>query len=192
MSQPCRCTLGLEFCVSIAMRGSSMLGNASLESDGQGRWSCPLCVPLLSHSLPGAERELDAALAVQASVNVVQVYGFCFDAPDARIRIVTEHCSHGTLREHVKELPQVCGRRCVALQTHGSRPLSRPLATVPSSFVVLAHAGIRDGHLCPTDDGCAAAALLRNPASRHERGEGPRRGASRVADSAGAEVGGLW
>ena len=98
-----------------------MLGNASLESDGQGRWSCPLCVPLLSHSLPGAERELDAALAVQASVNVVQVYGFCFDAPDARIRIVTEHCSHGTLREHVKELPQVCGRRCVALQTH-SKP----------------------------------------------------------------------
>ena len=58
------------------------------------------CVCLL------AENEVEIALTVKAGANVVQVYGFCFDAPDGKLRIVMELCSHGSLRAHLKALPR--------------------------------------------------------------------------------------
>ena len=36
----------------------------------------------------------------------MQVYGFCFDAPDGKPRIVVELCAHGSLRSHLKALPR--------------------------------------------------------------------------------------
>ena len=46
------------------------------------------------------------SLAVRPGANVVQVYGFCIDAPDRKLRIVMELCSHGSLRAHLKALPR--------------------------------------------------------------------------------------
>ena len=57
--------------------------------------------------LPGshcADREVDVAVAVKPGPNVVQVYGFCIDAPDGRVRIVMELCAHGSLRDHLQTL----------------------------------------------------------------------------------------
>ena len=54
----------------------------------------------------GAENEVEISLAVRAGANVVQVYGFCFDAPDGKLRIVMELCAHGSLRAHLKALPR--------------------------------------------------------------------------------------
>ena len=45
-------------------------------------------------------------MAVKSGPNVVQVYGFCFDAPDGKPRIVMELCPHGSLRAHLKALPK--------------------------------------------------------------------------------------
>ena len=64
------------------------------------------------------ENEVEISLAVKAGANVVQVYGFCFDAPDGKVRIVMELCSHGSLRAHLKSLPRdkvtaaACQRCC--------------------------------------------------------------------------------
>ena len=49
--------------------------------------------------------EIEIALAIKAGANVVQVYGFCFDAPDGKVRLVMELCSHGSLRSHLQALP---------------------------------------------------------------------------------------
>ena len=43
-------------------------------------------------------------LALKAGPNVVEVYGFCIDAPDGKPRIVLELCSHGSLRQHLRAL----------------------------------------------------------------------------------------
>ena len=53
-----------------------------------------------------AENDVDISLSVKAGANVVQVYGFCFDAPDGKVRIVMELCSHGSLRAHLQSLPR--------------------------------------------------------------------------------------
>ena len=57
----------------------------------------PLCRP---------EHEVEISLAIKGGPNVVQVYGFCFDAPDGKPRIVLELCAHGSLRKHLKALPR--------------------------------------------------------------------------------------
>ena len=49
---------------------------------------------------------MEISLAVKGGANVVQVYGFCFDAPDGKVRIVMELCAHGSLRAHLKALPR--------------------------------------------------------------------------------------
>ena len=36
----------------------------------------------------------------------MQVYGFCVDAPDGKVRIVMELCPHGSLRAHLQSLPR--------------------------------------------------------------------------------------
>ena len=56
--------------------------------------------------LTGTENEVEISLAVRAGGNVVQVYGFCFDAPDGKLRIVMELCAHGSLRAYLKALPR--------------------------------------------------------------------------------------
>ena len=48
---------------------------------------------------------MEISLAIRGGANVVQVYGICFDAPDGKLRIVMELCSHGSLRAHLKALP---------------------------------------------------------------------------------------
>ena len=49
---------------------------------------------------------MEISLAIRPGGNVVQVYGFCFDAPDGKPRIVLEYCAHGSLRAHLKALPR--------------------------------------------------------------------------------------
>ena len=50
------------------------------------------------------ENDVNIALSIKPSANVVQIYGICVDAPDGRIRIVMEHCGHGSLRSHLQSL----------------------------------------------------------------------------------------
>ena len=57
-----------------------------------------------SHVCVFAENEVNIALAIKPGANVVQVYGFCFDAPDGKVRIVMELCTHGSLRAHLQAL----------------------------------------------------------------------------------------
>ena len=45
-------------------------------------------------------------MSIRPGANVVQVYGFCFDAPDGKPRIVLELCAHGSLRAHLQSLPR--------------------------------------------------------------------------------------
>ena len=58
------------------------------------------------------ENEVEISLEIRGGPNVVQVFGFCFDAPDGKPRIVMELCAHGSLRAHMKALPRdkVCER----------------------------------------------------------------------------------
>ena len=58
-----------------------------------------------------AENEIDIALSIKSGANVIQVFGFCFDAPDGKVRIVMELCSHGSLRSHLRTLPRDKVRR---------------------------------------------------------------------------------
>ena len=44
-------------------------------------------------------------LTVKPSLHVVQVFGFCVDAPDGKWRIVMELCSHGGLQRYIRQLP---------------------------------------------------------------------------------------
>ena len=43
-------------------------------------------------------------MALKGRQNVVQLFGFCFDAPDGKIRIVMELCSLGSLEHFLKSL----------------------------------------------------------------------------------------
>ena len=52
-----------------------------------------------------ADNEVEICATIKAGSNVVQVYGFCVDAPDGKVRIVMELCGHGSLRAHLKALP---------------------------------------------------------------------------------------
>ena len=52
------------------------------------------------------ENEVEISLAIRPGGNVVLVYGFCFDAPDGKVRIVLELCAHGSLRSHLRSLPR--------------------------------------------------------------------------------------
>ena len=52
------------------------------------------------------ENEVEISLAIRPGANVVQVYGFCIDAPDGKLRIVLELCAHGSLRSHLQSLPR--------------------------------------------------------------------------------------
>ena len=52
------------------------------------------------------ENEVEISLSINGGGNVVQVYGICFDAPDGKVRIIMELCSHGSLRKHLKALPR--------------------------------------------------------------------------------------
>ena len=53
-----------------------------------------------------SENEVEISLIIKGGTHVVQVYGFCFDAPDGKVRIVMELCTHGSLRAHLRSLPQ--------------------------------------------------------------------------------------
>ena len=152
------------------------------------------------------ENEVEISLAVKAGANVVQVYGFCFDAPDGRVRIVMELCSNGSLRAHLKALPRDKVR---ALTTHAWYPQrsgqSFPLpALLPTSVrlacaqctcvvvslpsVTAADAAVRTEHLRSTDQRAAAPTRVWHPAPRPEVRQRP----GAVVDSADREVGGLW
>ena len=52
------------------------------------------------------ENEVEISLAIRPGGNVVLVYGFCFDAPDGKVRIVLELCAHGSVRSHLRSLPR--------------------------------------------------------------------------------------
>ena len=45
-------------------------------------------------------------MALKGGANVVQVFGVCVDAPDGKVRLVLELCSHGSLRKYLKDLPR--------------------------------------------------------------------------------------
>ena len=76
-----------------------MLKGTNIEgSFGTKRWSSGVCV--------FTENEVEISLAIRPGGNVVQVYGFCFDAPDGKPRIVLELCAHGSLRDHLRALPR--------------------------------------------------------------------------------------
>ena len=122
----------------------------------------PLCVYL-------AENEVDISLSIKAGVNVVQVYGFCFDAPDGKVRIVMELCSHGSLRAYLRALPRDKVRYryipmhlvlCVALFSCACTCA----CTLPASGP--AHATIPRRHLRSTDQRAAAPACVWRPAPR--------------------------
>ena len=49
---------------------------------------------------------MEISLSIRGGAHVVQVYGVCFDAPDGKVRIVMELCTHGSLRRHLQSLPQ--------------------------------------------------------------------------------------
>ena len=73
----------------------------------------PVCLPYRDPcrrppppALFRAENEIEISLAIRPGGNVVQVYGFCFDAPDGKPRIVMELCAHGSLRAHLQSLPR--------------------------------------------------------------------------------------
>ena len=61
---------------------------------------------LISLWLPVIDDEFEATVALKAGANVVQVYGFCFDAADGKPRVLLEHCPHGSLRAYLKALPR--------------------------------------------------------------------------------------
>ena len=48
---------------------------------------------------------MEISLAIRPGANVAALYGVCFDAPDGKVRIVMELCSHGSLRAHLQALP---------------------------------------------------------------------------------------
>ena len=56
-------------------------------------------------ALAPTENEVEMTMTISPGANVVQVYGLCFDAPDGKVRIVMELCSHGSLRAHLQALP---------------------------------------------------------------------------------------
>jgi serine/threonine protein kinase len=43
-------------------------------------------------------------MAIKPAQNVIQLFGICTDAPDGKLRIVMELCTHGSLRAYVKAL----------------------------------------------------------------------------------------
>ena len=53
-------------------------------------------------------------MAIRPAQNVIQLFGICTDAPDGKLRIVMELCTHGSLRDYVKALlpSQVCEFPC--------------------------------------------------------------------------------
>ena len=62
-----------------------------------------------------AEHEIDICKAIHFGPNLLQVYGFCLDAPDGKPRIVMEWCPHGSLRQHLKKLPASKVTACQAV-----------------------------------------------------------------------------
>ncbi len=52
-----------------------------------------------------AANEVSICMAISPALNVIQLYGICTDAPDGKLRIVMELCTHGSLRAYVKGLP---------------------------------------------------------------------------------------
>ena len=57
-----------------------------------------------------AENEIAICASIRPAQNVVQLFGFCVDAPDGDARIVMELCTHGNLSDHVRRLPNVTPR----------------------------------------------------------------------------------
>ena len=43
---------------------------------------------------------------IKPGANVAALYGVCFDAPDGKVRLVMELCTHGSLRAYLKALPR--------------------------------------------------------------------------------------
>ena len=65
-----------------------------------------------------SENEVEVSLTITGGANVVQVFGFCFDAPDGKARVVLELCAHGSLRAHLKALPREKVRAAVTCRGH--------------------------------------------------------------------------
>ena len=134
-----------------------------------------------------SENEVDIALAVRPGANVVQVYGFCFDAPDGKVRIVMELCTHGSLRMHLKALPRD------KVRTHPTRrflhfaPFCSHLRSVAPCccHTPTAHAVVRAEHLRSTDQ--RREALARVPRLAPGPADGQRAGGG--TDPAGGQVG---
>jgi hypothetical protein len=56
-------------------------------------------------------------MALKPAHNVVALYGICVNAPDGKLRVVMELCTHGSVRDFVRSTSpsKVCNRVCVAL-----------------------------------------------------------------------------
>ena len=49
---------------------------------------------------------MEIAHSIRPGANVATLFGVCYDAPDGKVRIVMELCTHGSLRAHLKGLPR--------------------------------------------------------------------------------------